>query len=275
MSESPAVLNPVSPVAMPASPVPSHRRPLIGVTACRHRIDGMPRHDAGEDYLRAVLEGAGGLPIIIPALGGPGEAAAMVERLDGLLLTGSPSNVLPAHYGGAPSLPGTLHDPDRDAVTLPLIRAALAAAVPLLGICRDLQELNVALGGSLHQRVHELPGKLDHRSDDDASLDEQYGPAHQVEVRSGGLLASIVGAGTVTVNSLHGQGIDRLAPGLAIEADAPDGLIEAVSVTAARAFALAVQWHPEWRFTDNPASLALLRAFGTAAAARSARQITL
>ena len=248
---------------------PRSRRPLIGVTACRYEIDDMPYHAAGDTYLRAVLEGAGALPFLVPAFGDRVEAAEVAARLDGLLITGSPSNILPDHYGGDPSEPGTLHDPERDATTLPLIRAALAAGVPLLGICRGLQELNVALGGTLHQRVHELPGKHDHRWDDEDPLDTQYGPAHPVRIRPGGALARLVGAGEITVNSLHWQGIDRLAPGLAVEAEAPDGLVEAVSVAAAPAFAVAVQWHPEWRFAENPASLALLRAFGAAARTRA------
>ena len=229
----------------------------------------MPYHAAGDQYLRAVLDGAGGLPLLIPALGGPLEAGELAARLDGLLITGSPSNILPDHYGGEPSEPGTLHDPDRDATTLPLIRAALAAGVPLFGICRGLQELNVALGGTLHQRVHELPGKHDHRWDDADPLEKQYGPAHPVRVCPGGVLERALGAGEITVNSLHWQGIDQLAAGLRVEAEAPDGLIEAVSVRDAATFALAVQWHPEWRFAENPASQALLGAFGAAARARA------
>ena len=244
------------------------RRPLIGVTACRHQIDDMSCHAAGDKYLRAVLEGAGGLPLLIPALGSPLEAGELAERLDGLLITGSPSNILPEHYGGEPSEPGTPHDPERDATTLPLILAALAAGVPLFGICRGLQELNVALGGTLHQRVHELPGKHDHRWDDAEPLEKQFGPAHPVRVLPGGVLADLLGAREITVNSLHWQGIDRLADGLRVEAEAPDGLIEAVSVASAPAFALAVQWHPEWRFSDNRESQALLHAFGSAARAR-------
>ena len=254
---------------MPVSTASRPLRPLIGVTACRYEIDDMPSHAAGDKYLRAVLDGAGGLPFLIPALGGPLEAEEVAGRLDGLLITGSPSNILPDHYGGEPSEPGTLHDPDRDATTLPLIRAALAAGVPLFGICRGLQELNVALGGTLHQRVHELPGKHDHRWDDADPLDKQFGPAHPVRVCPGGVLEQVLGTSEITVNSLHWQGIDRLAAGLRVEAEAPDGLIEAVSVTAAPAFALAVQWHPEWRFAENAASLALLRAFGASARQRA------
>ncbi|MEI6560039.1 MAG: gamma-glutamyl-gamma-aminobutyrate hydrolase family protein [Rhodospirillaceae bacterium] len=260
---------------MPVLPPSRVRRPLIGVTACQRQLEDLPHHVTGDKYLRAVLDGAGGLPLLVPALGAPLAADEVADRLDGLLITGSPSNILPAHYGGAPSLPGTLHDPERDATTLPLIRAALAAGVPLLGICRGLQELNVALGGTLHQRVHELPGKHDHRWDDDESLEEQFGPAHPVRIRAGGLLDALLAGvrapgAELTVNSLHWQGLDRLAPGLRVEAEAPDGLVEAVSLPAAPAFALAVQWHPEWRFAENPASRALLEGFGAAARVRAA-----
>jgi len=260
--------------AMTELPFPSSpsRRPLVGITACCRLLGDMPYHVAGDKYARAVFDGAGALPVLIPALGGALNIAELVESLDGVLITGSPSNVLPEHYGGEESEPGTLHDPDRDATTLPLIRAALAAGVPVLGICRGLQELNVALGGTLHQKVHELPGKNDHRWNDDDPLDKQYGPAHPVRVVPGGALARIVGAGEITVNSLHWQGIARLAPGLRVEAEAHDGLIEAISVDDAKAFAIGVQWHPEWRFSTNPASVALLAAFGAAARERAAER---
>jgi len=238
-------------------------RPVVGI---------MPYHVAGGRYVRAVSDGAGGVPLLIPALGRDLDLDRLVARLDGLLVTGSPSNVSPDHYGGEPSEPGTLHDPDRDATTLPLIRAALAAGLPLLGICRGLQELNVALGGTLHQRVHELPGKHDHRWNEADPIDVQYGPAHPVRILEGGVLARLLGVGETVVNSLHWQGIDRLAAGLRVEAQAPDDLIEAVSVTAAPAFAVAVQWHPEWGFRENPASRTLLAAFGVAARTRASHR---
>jgi putative glutamine amidotransferase len=250
-----------------ASAVP---RPLVGVSACCRKLDGSPYHVAGDKYIRAVAEGAGGLPLLIPGLGSDLDVGHLIDRLDGLLITGSLSNVLPEHYGGAPSLPGTLHDPARDATTLPLIRAAIAAGVPLLGICRGLQELNVALGGTLFQQVHDEPDKHDHRFRDEDPTEVQYGPAHPVRLVAGGLLAGLTGQTEIVVNSLHEQGIDRLAGGLNAEAYAPDGLIEAIRVTDARAFALAVQWHPEWRFWDNPASSAIFAAFGRAVAARAA-----
>jgi putative glutamine amidotransferase len=253
-------------------PTPVRRRlPLIGITACRRLYNDMPSHIAGNKYAHAVQAGAGGLPVLIPALGTVLDSQQLAAGLDGLLVTGSPSNVLPELYGGEPSEPGTLHDPDRDATTLPLIRAALAQGVPVLGICRGIQELNVALGGTLHQRVHELPDMQDHRWDDDDPVDKQYAPAHPVRIMAGGVLEPMIGSGEIIVNSLHWQGLDRLAPGLRVEARAFDGLVEAVSVIDAPAFAVAVQWHPEWRFAENPTSRALLAAFGAAARRRLAR----
>lgn len=247
-------------------------KPLIGIPACARMMGAHPFHVAGDKYIRAVSEGAGALPLLIPALGDGLDLDDLLARLDGVLVTGSASNVEPHRYGGPPSAEGTLHDPARDATTLPLIRAALAAGVPLLGICRGFQELNVALGGTLHQRVHDVPGLSDHREDDTAPLEVQYGPAHSVTLAPGGVLARLAGCGAVRVNSVHGQGIDRLAPGLAVEARAPDGLVEAVRVADAPALALAVQWHPEWRFQENPLSSALFAALGDAAAERARRR---
>ncbi|CAK0740142.1 Gamma-glutamyl-gamma-aminobutyrate hydrolase [uncultured Gammaproteobacteria bacterium] len=243
--------------------------PLVGVTANTRIIAELPYHVAGDKYVRAVFDGFGGIPLVIPALGPELDLTDLIARLDGLLVTGSSSNIEPHLYLGAPSLPGTLHDPERDATTLPLIRAALAAGLPLLGICRGLQELNVALGGTLHQQVHELPGKNDHRSIDDDPLDTQYGPAHEVELTAGGRLAAITGKRRLTVNSLHGQGIDRLAERLVVEAVAADGIVEAVRVADASGFTLGVQWHPEWQFWTNPDSQAILAAFGAAARERA------
>jgi putative glutamine amidotransferase len=223
-----------------------------------------PFHAVGEKYARAVLDAADGLPLLIPALAEELRLDELITRLDGLVFTGSPSNVEPHHYEGAPSHPGTLHDPARDATTLPLIRKAVRAGVPVLGICRGFQEINVAFGGSLHQRVHEVPGHIDHRDDESQPLEVQYGPAHEVLLQSGGLLHSLAGTDRARVNSLHWQGIERLGDGLAVEARAPDGLIEAFRVEGAARFALAVQWHPEWKVMENALSRALFSAFGGA-----------
>ena len=223
-----------------------------------------PFHAVGEKYARAVLGAADGLPVLIPALAEELRLDELISRLDGLVFTGSPSNVEPHHYEGPPSHPGTLHDPARDATTLPLIRKAVGAGVPVFGICRGFQEINVAFGGSLHQRVHEVPGHLDHRDDESQPLEVQYGPAHEVILEPGGLLRSLAATERARVNSLHWQGIERLGDGLTVEARAPDGLIEAFRVEGAARFALAVQWHPEWKVMDNALSRALFAAFGRA-----------
>ena len=226
-------------------------------------------HMDGEKYARAVMEAAGAAPLLIPALAEELRFDELLERLDGLLFTGSPSNVEPHRYQGPPSVPGTLHDPARDATTLPLIRKAVEAGVPVFGICRGFQEMNVAFGGTLHQRVHEVQGFLDHRDDETQPLEVQYGPAHDVTLEPGGVLRSLSANDRVRVNSLHSQGIERLGSELAIEARAPDGLIEAFRVARAPGFALAVQWQPEWQVMSNSFSRALFAAFGQAAADRA------
>src|SRR5215472_14078394 len=243
--------------------------PLIGIPADRRMVGAHHFHMVGEKYARAVMEAAGGAPLLIPALAEELRFGELLERLDGLLFTGSPSNVEPHHYEGPPSAPGTLHDPARDATTLPLIRKAVDSGVPVLGICRGFQEMNVAFGGTLHQRLHEIPGHLDHRDDESQPLDVQYGPAHEVTLEPGGLLRSLAGTDRLRVNSLHSQGVEQLAPGLAIEARAPDGVVEAFRVPDARRFAVAVQWHPEWQVMDNSFSRALFAAFGAASRDRA------
>ena len=211
-------------------------------------------------------------PLLIPALGPKIDCGAVLDRLDGLLLTGSPSNVEPYHYGGPPSREGTLHDPDRDATTLPLIREAVRRNMPVLAICRGIQELNVALGGTLHQRIFEMPERFNHKRRQRPMTipdNERYGPAHSVALTPEGLLARLAGTNEIMVNSLHGQGIDRPAPDLVVEAVAPDGQIEAVSLPTAR-FVVGVQWHPEYKPLENPFSRALFVAFAQACHATSA-----
>ena len=245
-------------------------RPLIGIPADRRMVGAHPFHMVGEKYARAVLDAAGAAPLLIPSLADELGFEELLERLDGLLFTGSPSNVEPHRYEGPPSAPGTLHDPARDATTLPLIRKAVAAGVPVFGICRGFQEMNVAFGGTLHQKLHEVPGHLDHRDDGTQPLEVQYGPAHDVTLEPGGLLRAFAAGERIRVNSLHSQGIDRLGPELEVEARAPDGVIEAFRVRNAQRFALAVQWHPEWKVMSNPFSRALFAAFGEASRERAA-----
>jgi putative glutamine amidotransferase len=239
-------------------------KPLIGVPADRRLLEPHPFHVVGEKYLTAVRDGAGALPFVIPALGDSVDADLILSRVDGLMLTGSPSNVEPHHYNGEPGRPGTLHDPHRDETTLRLIERALATGVPLFAICRGFQEVNVALGGTLYQHVHEQPGYQVHNENPDDPLDIQYGPTHDVRLVEGGLLHALAGKDSVTVNSVHSQGADRLADGVTVEAVADDGLVEGFQVDGAKSFALAVQWHPEWKVTEDPFSMSIFKSFGDA-----------
>lgn len=249
-------------------------KPLVGITADRNMTGKHASHVTGEKYITAAVDGAGALALVVPALGEHQAAADLLDAVDGLLFTGSYSNVEPHHYGGAPSEPGTLHDAHRDATTLPLMRAAIEAGVPVLAICRGFQEMNVVYGGTLHQQVHAVEGFDDHRENKADPLDEQYGPAHAITLVNGGALQRLAGgAHQARVNSLHGQGIEKLGAGLVAEAHAPDGLIEAVSVAGARAFALGVQWHPEWKHAQDALSTAIFRAFGDACRARMLARI--
>lgn len=247
------------------------RLPLIGITACSRQIGLHAYHISGDEYVQAVASAAQGVPVILPSLAQLVSPSDILDGLDGILFTGSPSNIEPFHYQGPASAPGTAHDSARDAATLPLLDAAVAAGVPVLGICRGFQEMNVALGGSLHQNVHEVQPFMDHRHDEEADqpLDAWYAPAHDVYVQAGGVLAGLGLPQTIQVNSIHAQGVDRLAPGLRVEALAADGLVEAISVEASKAFALGVQWHPEWQVSCNPHYLAIFQAFGDACRQRA------
>jgi putative glutamine amidotransferase len=238
-----------------------------------------PFHAVGEKYIAAVDGGAGARPLLLPvprfaAEAGPFDVEAEIDDIlslcDGIFLPGSHSNVHPRHYDGPAPRDGVLLDEQRDALTLDLIRACVERAVPLFCVCRGFQELNVAFGGSLHQHIHEVPSepgyapRFDHREDKDAPLETQYGPAHEVSLVPGGRFASLLGAASIMVNSLHGQGIARPAPRLVIEGRAADGTVEAVSVADAPGFVLGVQWHPEWKYWENPVSQKLFAAFGEA-----------
>jgi putative glutamine amidotransferase len=240
------------------------KKKRVGLICDRVIHDGQDGQRAHDSYIVAVRDGAGALPLLIPALDPPLSADELVGAFDGFVFTGAVSNVDPKRYGGhAPRRPDLL-DTARDEVSLALIRVAIAAGKPVLCICRGFQELNVALGGTLHQHVQELPGRLDHREDEAASLDVQFGPAHLVSIVPGGLLGRIAGVTEAHVNSLHHQGIDRLAPTLKVEATAPDGQIEAVSMPEAPGMVLGVQWHPEWQWSENTLSRAIFAAFGQA-----------
>lgn len=245
------------------------RAPLVGMP-CDSKAIGLHGYQvAGDKYIEALVTGSGVLPMLIPSTSPPLAARQLLERLDGLFLTGAYSNIEPHRYSGAPSYSGNLHDPARDETSLALIPLAIRMRIPILAVCRGLQEVNVALGGSLHQKVQEVAGLADHREAGTAPLEDQYGPAHPVSLS--GELARIAGGSSETVNSLHGQGLDRLAPGLVAEAIAPDGLVEGVRLDSGDTFLLAVQWHPEWKVTSNRFYLGIFQAFGDACRQRAAQ----
>ena len=247
-------------------------RPLVGVISDRRMQGEHPFQMVGEKYLQAVVDAADAYPVALPCLAGGFDVLGILDRLDGLFLTGSPSNVEPHHYLGDPGEPGTWHDPQRDLAALELIPAAIRAGIPLFAICRGFQEMNVSLGGTLHQRVHELPDYQVHKENPDDPLDVQYGPSHHVDFRPDGLLHGITGETRAMVNSLHSQGVDALGPELQVEATAADGLIEAFTVKGAPGFTLGVQWHPEWKPLENFVSTAIFREFGNACRAYRLRE---
>jgi len=244
-----------------------------------HRLLGdhghqMPFLLLGDKYARAVKVGAHAQPVMFP-LADAAQVPELLSLVDGVMLTGSPSNVHPSHFDEAVADPSLPLDTERDSLTLTLVRACVEQGVPLLGVCRGFQEINVALGGSLHQRVHEVPGRMDHREPQGVPYEAQYAPAHPVHFEPGSAFARWAGGTTTQVNSLHGQGINRLADGLKAVGHAPDGQIEAVEILGARTFACAVQFHPEWRCWENPFYGAIFRAFGDAVRERRAQRLGL
>ncbi len=248
-------------------------RPLVGVVSDRRKLGGHAFQLVGEKYLQALVDGADAYPVALPSLAGGFDVLDILDRLDGLFLTGAKSNVEPHHYFGDRSEPGTWHDPERDIAALALIPAAIRTGMPLFAVCRGFQEMNVAFGGTLHQKVHEVEGYHPHRENPDDPVAVQYGPLHRVEFAEGGLLQEITGQSGAMVNSLHSQAVDRLGDGLRVEARADDGLVEAFIVEEAPGFTLGVQWHPEWRVKDYQVSLDIFRAFGEACRAYRLREL--
>ncbi len=239
------------------------RRPIVVIPCSIETVSGLVSDTAGRRYSAAVAEGAECQPLLVPVGPGLTDIGSVLDVASGILLTGAISNVHPEHYGDEePIIPEAI-DRARDAVTLPLIRAAIDCKLPLFAICRGFQELNVALGGSLHQAVHTLENYADHREPQVKDFDVMFAPRHPVTLK--GELRKWLGQDEIIVNSLHGQGIKNLAKPLVAEAFAEDGLIEAARTAAGNAFSLGVQWHPEWQLHSNPTSLALFRRFGDAA----------
>ena len=247
------------------------RKPVVGVIANTYRIENrFDIQSVGERNLRAVADVAGALPLVFPGLPEVTDIAALLEVVDGILLTGARANVHPTHFGVEPHAAHEPYDVNRDAVALPLIRACVDRGVPVLGICRGFQEMNVAFGGSLHPEIRELPGRMNHRMPRVATGEIHPDPKivfadrHEVRLVRGGVFAALFGRETIRVNSLHGQGI--LEPGgrVVIEGVAEDDTIEAIRIAEAPGFALGVQWHAEYDPQTNAVNRALFSAFGAA-----------
>jgi putative glutamine amidotransferase len=253
-------------------------RPLICVSANSRQPDDrrrLPLYATAERYVQSLMKMVDCIPVLMPPVGGAVDAAELVSRMDGFVLTGGLANVEPHHYEGPAFPPDEPIDPGRDALVLPLVRACIAERVPVFGICRGIQEINVALGGSLHYRIHELPGKNDHRRPrnyEEVTQEEIYKLKHMVRLTPGGMFQSLVGRDEMMVNSLHGQGVERLGEGLVVEAMSPDGVIEGLRYADEAHFIVGVQWHAEWQPEEHTLSGALYAAFGEAARARAARR---
>ena len=246
-------------------------RPVIGIIGNAHSVnDEYPVQAVGVSNIEAVAELTGALPLLIPALPGIGPISDLLEACDGFVLTGGRPNVHPEHYGHVPTEKHGAFDPDRDAVTLPLVRECVARGVPLFGICRGFQEVNVAFGGTLHPEIREIPGRMNHRMPPDGTLEEKFELRHTVTLTPGGRFAELFGATEVRVNSLHGQGILEAGERVVIEGRAEDGTPEAIHIAGAPGFAMAVQWHPEWQAAQDPVSRPLFEALGAAVTGRFA-----
>ncbi len=254
--------------------IPAHS-PIIGVPMCIKETDGQFVHWVGDKYLRAIAEVARAYPLSFPAMGEIVHLDDLLDRLDGLLFTGSASNVAVHHYKGDPDRPESPQDPGRDGITLPLIRRAIDREMPILCICRGLQELNVALGGTLYTQVHaQLDGALDHRAPQTSNFAEKYQARHGVTFTKGSTFSQVLGKTETMINSLHWQAVNQIAPRLQVEGRAPDGVIEAVTIKDYSPFGMAVQWHPEFNASENEDSVKLFQAFGQACRAHQAKKQT-
>ncbi|KQZ12691.1 glutamine amidotransferase [Mesorhizobium sp. Root554] len=245
-------------------------QPLVAVSTDVRQFENYRWHAAPQQYLEAAVAGAGVLPVLLPSFGDRLDLDELLSAVDGVMITGSKSNVHPSLYGGDASEANGPYDPDRDATTLPLICKAVERGVPLLAICRGIQEMNVALGGTLATEIQDREGSLDHRAPASENQDERFAIRQSVSIKPGSCLAGVFGAGDIMVNSVHRQAVDRLGPALQVEAVAEDGTVEAVSVRDARAFAVGVQWHPEYWVQSDNASQRVFKAFGDAVRAHAA-----
>lgn len=240
-------------------------RPVVGIIGNHHLINGEYSVQAGGTMnAQAVAEVSGAVPLIVPADPTYATPAELAEVCDGFLFTGGRPNVHPEEYGEAATDAHGAFDRARDRLALPLIRHLLAGGQPLLAVCRGFQELNVALGGTLHPEIRNLPGRMNHRMPPDGTIEEKFALRHEVRLTPGGPFARLMGSEAVMTNTLHGQGLVRLGERLVVDGRAPDGTAEAAYVEGAPGFALGVQWHPEYQASRDPVSCALFGAFGDA-----------
>lgn len=247
-------------------------QPLVAVSTDVRQFENYTWHAAPRQYIEAAITGSGVFPVLVPSFGERLDLDTLLASVDGVMMTGSKSNVHPSLYGADPTEANGPYDPDRDATTLPLVRKAIEKGVPLLAICRGIQELNVALGGTLATEIQERPGAMDHRAPAGDNQDERFAIRQAVTIKPGSCLAGVFGAGDIQVNSVHRQAVDRLGANLQVEAVAPDGTVEAVSVRDAPAFAVGVQWHPEYWVHSDSNSARIFAAFGDAVREHAAQR---
>jgi putative glutamine amidotransferase len=251
------------------------KKPVVGVIGNKHLVENrFPAQIVGERNLRALAEVAGAMPIMFACTQGVTDIGALLDIVDGVLLTGARANVHPTRFNADPHPRHEPYDECRDDLALALSEVCVARGIPIFGVCRGLQEMNVAFGGSLHPEIRELPGRMNHRMPRLANGEIHPDPTvvfadrHDVKLTPGGAFARILGCETIRVNSLHGQGIDQLGDRVVVEGVAEDGTIEAIRIADAPGFALGVQWHAEYDPQRNPVNRALFQAFGAALTAR-------
>lgn len=247
----------------------AQRKPVVLMTTGTYERNGHPYQVMTHKYIMPLTDISNCVPLLVPTCCGVEDLEAYLSMADGVYLTGAGSNIDPALYGQENMTPKKAQDKNRDNFDLPLIHAAIKRGLPILGVCRGLQEINVALGGDIYQKVYTQPGFMDHREDGDDSIEVQYGDSHPINLVPNTWFADLLQQPSITVNSLHGQGLKTLGRGIEPLAHAPDGLVEAFHIPALPQFTLAVQWHPEWQATENPSSVRIYQAFGDACRARA------
>lgn len=244
------------------------RKPVVLMSMGAQERKGHDYQVMTHKYIKPLVEIAGCVPVLVPTCCGTEDLEQYLDMADGVYLTGAGSNIDPQLYGQDNLTPEKSQDRDRDLFDLPLIKAAIARGLPVFGICRGMQEINVALGGDMYQKLYAEPGFNDHRENTDDPVEVQYAESHKVRLQPNSWLARLMQAEEIGVNSLHGQGIKTLGKGLEVLARAEDGLVEAFHAPSLSPFLFAVQWHPEWQAAQNPDSVKMFQAFGEACSQR-------